>query len=89
MGLISVLTVDYKVVCEKAVIVLVCVNVFIGELICCVVVCSVSTIPLFTKCDGVWISWCVKFLVPLRVLGVFMNVEYMLSLVDLSINIVL
>ena len=73
MGLTNVLTVDYKVVYGEAVIVLLCGVVFIGELICCVVVCSVSTIPLCTKCDGVWISWCVKFLVPLRVVGVFLK----------------
>ena len=35
----------------------------IGEILCCVVV-VVWTISSFMKCDGVWISCCVRFLVP-------------------------
>ena len=38
----------------------------IGEILCCVVVAVVWTISSFLKCDGVCISCCVRFLVPLR-----------------------
>ena len=49
----------------------------------------VSTISLFTKCDGVQLSCFVRFLVPLSVSSVFINVEYKLLLIVLSLNIVL
>ena len=47
---------------------------------------SVSTICSFTKCDGVWISCFVKFLVPLTFSNVLMNVEFKLLLHDLFIK---
>ena len=48
----------------------------IGEILCCVVV-VVWTISSFMKCDGVWISCCVRFLVPLR-FSLCMTVEFKL-----------
>ena len=52
--------------------------------ICWVVVGSVANISSITKCDGVWISCCAKFEVPLWVSCVFMNVEFkLLVLIDL------
>ena len=47
----------------------------IGEILCCVVV--VWTISSLMKCDGVWISCCVRFLVPLR-FSLCMIVEFKL-----------
>ena len=60
-----------------------------GGKFCCVVVGSDSTISSFTKCDGVWISCCVKFIVPLRVSCVFMKFEIKLLLLVLSLTIAL
>ena len=45
----------------------------IGEILCCVVVDW--TISSFMKCDGVWISCCVRFLDPLR-FSLCMTVEF-------------
>ena len=44
-------------------------------MLCCVVV--VCTISSFMKCDGVWISCWVRFLVPLR-FSLCMTVEFKL-----------
>ena len=50
---------------------------------CASVVAIVSTISLFTKCDGVCISCCVKILVPFK-LSLFINVEFKLLFLVLS-----
>ena len=50
---------------------------------CASVVFSVSTISSFTKCDGVCISCCVRFLVSFR-FSLYMNVEFKLLFPVLS-----
>ena len=62
------LTVDCKVTCGSVVFLFLGVVRFgcIDEILCCVVVTVVWTISSFMKCDGVWISCCVRFLVPLK-----------------------
>ena len=56
----------------------------IGELLrCASVVVFVSTISSRTKCDGVCISCCVRFLVPFK-LSLFINVEFKLLFPVLS-----
>ena len=40
----------------------------VGDMLCCVVIAIDSTISSFAKCDGVRISCCVRFLVPLNFL---------------------
>ena len=52
---------------------------------CASVVIIVFTISSFTKCDGVCISCCVRFLVSFR-LSLFMNVEFKLLIPVLSGN---
>ena len=71
------LTVDCKVTCVCEGFVFLGVVKFgrIGEMLCCVVV--VCTISSFMKCDGVWISCWVRFLVPLR-FSLCMTVEFKL-----------
>ena len=51
----------------------------------CVATGSVSTISSFTKYGGVWMSSCVKFLLPLRVSCVFINVEFELLSYNLGL----
>ena len=57
-------------------------------ILCCVVVGSVSTISSFTKCEGAWMSCCVKFPVPLKVSCVLMNVDFKQLLLVLSLKTV-
>ena len=57
---------------------------WIGEILrCASVVVIVSTISSFTKCDGVCISCCVRFVVPFK-LSLFKNVEFKLFFPVLS-----
>ena len=56
----------------------------IGEILCyVVVVVTVANTSSFAKCDGVWISCCVRFLVPLR-FSCCMMVEFKLFFPILS-----
>ena len=55
----------------------------------CVVIGSVSTIFLPTKCGRIWISCCVIFLFPLRVSSLVIDVEFELLSFILSLNIAL
>ena len=59
------------------------------RIFCCVAIGNVSTITSFAKCDGVHISCCVNFLVPLRVSCVLIDIEFKLLLLVLSLNIAL
>ena len=58
-----------------------------GEMLCCVVVGIVSTTSSLIKCDGVWISCCVRFFAPLKVFCVLINVEIKLIFSVLSVNV--
>ena len=49
----------------------------------------VLTISLFTKCDGVRISCCVRFVIPFKLSCAIMNVEIRLLINVLSSNFVL
>ena len=77
-GATEVLTVDCKFTCVCSVFIFLGVVKLgcIGEMLCCVVV-VVWTISSFMKFDGVWISCCVRFLVPLR-FSLCMTVEFKL-----------
>ena len=55
-----------------------------GEKLCCVVIGNVSIIFWFKKGDEVWISFCFKFLVLLRVSCILLNCDFKLLLVVLS-----
>ena len=86
------MTVDCNFSCGKGIIFYLCgvVSVgWIGEIFCCVVKGSVSSFSSFTRCDGVWISCCVKFLVALRVSSILLNDELKLLLLALSLNFAL
>ena len=58
-------------------------------MLCCVVAGIVSTLSSLIKCDGVSISCCVRFLIPLRFSCLLMNVEFKPLLSFLSVNIAL
>ena len=84
------MTVLCNVIGEKELMFLLCVELTVGcvgEILCCVVVGSVSTISLFTKSKGV--ACCVRFVVPFRVSCLFTIVELKLLLLALSLNIVI
>ena len=55
----------------------------IGEILCCVVVFTVVTVSSFAKSGGVWIFYCVSFLVPFR-FSCCMRVDFKLLILVLS-----
>ena len=57
--------------------------------LCFVVLGNFSNFTSFAMCDGVHISCCVKFLIPLGFSCVLIDIEFKLLLLVLSLNIAL
>ena len=57
----------------------------IGEMLCCAAVGIASIISSLTKCDEVWMSCCVRFLVPFNC-SWLINVEVKLLFPVLLVN---